>query len=402
VSASGWGVDRPCIVLGGGITGLGVVRSLGRAGPELHVVAAHGDLAGRSRFVTGHIDDVPETDDPDVLARALVAHGFDEAVLFPCSDTWAQAVARMSEEQRARYPSSISAPDVLELLVDKALFYSTADRFDLPHPRTRVITSSDEIDGSELDGHFLKPSNSQRFNARYRDKAFRFDTLAGAQEGLELMASAGVQALLQEYIPGPPNLHYFVDGYLDRDAVLRAVFVRRRTRMFPVSFGNSTHMTTVPPSAAERAVDSIVRLLTGIGFHGTFSAEFKRDPRDGEFKLLEVNGRPWWYVGFAVDCGVDVPMLSYREALGLELETVSGYRTGIRCVLLHLDMRAFLYEHRVRGLTLSAWLRSVVGARSTVFAWEDPRPAGSLVAGMVRTRLPRPLKAQARRLRRGG
>jgi hypothetical protein len=71
-------------------------------------------------------------------------------------------------------------------------------------------------------------------------------------------------------------------------------------------------------------------------------------------------------------------------------------------VLLHLDMRAFLHEHRVRGLTLSAWLRSVVGARSTVFAWEDPRPAGSLLARMVRTRLPGRLKARVRRLQRGG
>lgn len=389
-------------MLGGGITGLGMVRSLGRAGAELHVVAAHGDLAGHSRFVTGRIDDVPETDDPEVLVRALVAHGFDEAVLFPCSDTWAQAVARMSEEQRARYPSSISAPDVLDLLVDKALFYAAADRFELAHPSTRIITSSEEIEPSELDGHFLKPSNSQRFNAQYKDKAFQFDSLADAQEGLDLMASAGVQALLQEYIPGPPDLHYFVDGYVDRDAVLRAVFVRRRTRMFPVSFGNSTHMTTVPPSAAESAVDGIVRFLTGIGFHGAFSAEFKRDPRDGLFRVLEVNGRPWWYVGFAVDCGVDVPMLSYRDALGLELQTISGYRTGIRCVLLHLDMRAFLHDHRVRGLTLSAWLRSVVGARSTVFAWEDPRPAGSLLAGMVRTRLPGRLKVRVRRLQRGG
>jgi D-aspartate ligase len=389
-------------VLGGGITALGVVRSLGRAGRDVVLVAPHGDLTARSRWVGRHVEDVPETDDPDVVERALVAHGFTEAVLFPCSDTWAQAVARMSEDQRARYPTSISAPDVLDLLVDKAQFYSAADRFDVPHPRTRAVTSADEIAPSELDGHFLKPSNSQRFNALHSEKAYRFGALAEAQEGLRLMDAAGVQALLQEYIPGPPDLHYFVDGYLDRDGVLRAVFVRRRTRMFPVSFGNSTHMVTVPPSAAEQAVANVVKLLTGIGFRGTFSAEFKLDPRDGEFKLLEVNGRPWWYVGFALDCGVDVPLLSYRDALGLDLQTISGYRTGVRCVFLHLDMRAFIYEHRERGLTFSAWLRSVVGARSTVFSWEDPRPAASLLAWMIRTSLRRSFPSRARRaLRRG-
>jgi predicted ATP-grasp superfamily ATP-dependent carboligase len=391
-------------VLGGGITALGVVRSLGRAGRDLVVVAPHADLAAGSRWVTRHVEDVPETDDPDVLAHALVGHGFTVAVLFPCSDTWAQAVSRMSEEQRARYPTSISAPDVLDLLVDKALFYSTADRFDVPHPRTRAVTSADEIAASELDGHFLKPSNSQRFSALHSDKAYRFGTLDEAREGLRLMDVAGVQALLQEYIPGPPDLHYFVDGYLDRDGVLRAVFVRRRTRMFPVSFGNSSHMVTVPPSAAERAVANIVKLLTGIGFRGMFSAEFKRDPRDGEFKLLEVNGRPWWYVGFAVDCGVDVPLLACRDALGLDVKTISGYRTGVRCVLLHLDMRAFIHEHRERGLTFSAWLRSVVGARSTVFSWEDPRPAVWLLAGMIKTTsLRKPFPGRARTvLRLGG
>jgi predicted ATP-grasp superfamily ATP-dependent carboligase len=274
-----------------------------------------------------------------------------------------------------------------------------AERLAVPYPRTRKISSSDGIRSSELDGHFLKPSNSQRFN----EKAYRFETRAEAQKGLELMAGAGVQALLQEYIPGPPDLHYFVDGYLDRDAMLRAVFVRRRTRMFPVCFGNSTHMLTVPVASAEPAVGHVIRLLTGIGFRGAFSAEFKRDPRDGEFKILEVNGRPWWYIGFAADCGVDIPMLSYRDAVGLDIQTISSYRTGVRCVLLHLDVRAFLYEHRERGLTFSAWLRSVIGARSTVFSWEDPRPATSLLAGMVRSRVRRSPPGRARRaLRRGG
>ena len=128
----------------------------------------------------------------------------------------------------------------------------------------------------------------------------------------------------------------------------------------------------------------VVAFLHEIGFHGTFSAEFKRDPRDGVFKLLEVNGRPWWYIGFAADCGVDVTCLSYREALGLDLQTVEGYRAGVRCVLLHLDVRAYLYERRERGLTFSSWIKSVVGARSTVFAWSDPRPGLYLFASMVK------------------
>ena len=390
-------VDGPCVVLGGGITALGVVRSLGRAGHRVLVVARRGDLAGHSRWVAEHIDDVSEADDPNALVQSLVGHGIGEAVLFPCSDTWAQAVARMNDGYRTRYPTSISPPEVLELLVDKELFSSTLDTFEVPHPLTRPITTAEDIRESELEDHFLKPSNSQRFSALHGDKAYRFESHDQAREGLRLMTSAGVHALLQEYIPGPPDRHYFIDGYLDRDAIARAVFVRRRTRMYPVSFGNSSHMATVPPKSAEPAIDDLLRLLTGIGFQGVFSAEFKHDPRDGAFKLLEVNARPWWYIGFAADCGVDVSTLSYRDALGLKLQTVTEYRTGVQCVLLPLDVRAFLYERRERGLSFASWLRSVVGARSAVFAWDDPRPSVALVAGLAKRSLAvRPMRFRRR------
>lgn len=388
----------PCVVLGGGITALGVVRSLGRAGLTLTVVAPPGDLAARSRWVERRIADIPETDDPETLVSALTAHGVGRAVLFPCSDTWAQAVARMSREARERYPASISEPDVLDTLVDKALFRAAATRFDVPLPKTRIVTSTSEIEPSEYNGFFLKPSNSQRFSAQFSEKAFTFHTEAEAREGLRMMSVAGVDALLQEYIPGPPTEHYFVDGYLDREAMPRAVFVRRRTRMFPVAYGNSTHMVTVAPVAAGQAVKDIIRLLRGLGFHGTFSAEFKRDPRDGKFRLLEVNGRPWWYIGFAADCGVDIASLSYREAVGLDLQTVERYRTGVRCVLLHLDLRAYLYERREHGLTFGTWLRSVVGARSTVFSWSDPRPALHFVVGGTKNHVRAALPAHMRKL----
>ena len=381
------------------MTALGVVRSLGRSGLAPVVVARHGDLVGRSRWAVEHLDDISESDDPSALVAALEAHGVEEAVLFPCSDTWAQAVARMPDELRSRYPASISQSNVLDLLVDKELFATTLDRHDVPHPRTRAARSVDEIRDDELDGYFLKPSNSQRFNSVYGDKAYRFSSRDEAAKGLRLMEEAGVHALVQQYIPGSPDLHYFVDGYVDRDGIVRAIFVRRRTRMYPVSFGNSSHMTTVAPDAAQSAVRDLTRLFSEIGFHGVFSAEFKRDPRDGAFKLLEVNARPWWYIGFAADCGVDVSMLSYRDALGLELTTIGSYPIGARCVLFPLDFKAFLYERQARGLTFRAWLRSVMGARSAVFAWSDPRPGLALFTGMMGSRTRRLL---GRSRRRGG
>jgi D-aspartate ligase len=376
----------PVVVLGSGITALGVVRSLGQAGLKPHLVAPAGDLSSLSRWARGRRLELPESDDPVALVTELERAGFQEAVLLACSDLWAQAVSRMSADDQARYRCSMSSSDVLDILVDKVRFAEALERFDVPHPATRLVKSSADVEVEGLDGYFLKPSHSQLFNRVYPSKAYSFENAAEAREGLRVMAEAGVDAILQEYIPGPPAAHYFVDGLVDAGGVLRAVFVRRRTRMFPIDYGNSTHMVTVPAEEADDGIADLTRLLSRIGFRGPFSAEFKRDSRDGTLKLLEVNGRPWWYIGFAAACGVDVAMLAYRDALGLELETVPGYPTGVRCVLLHLDTKAFLYERRHSGLGVFTWLRSVIGAKPTVFSWSDPLPALSLPVGIGRRR----------------
>ena len=82
------------------------------------------------------------------------------------------------------------------------------------------------------------------------------------------------------------------------------------------------------------------RFLAALEYRGTFSAEFKRDERDGVWKLLEVNCRQWWYVGFAASCGVNVTRMTYRDALGLPVGPVDRYRIGVRCVHPYYDWQA--------------------------------------------------------------
>ena len=79
-------------------------------------------------------------------------------------------------------------------------------------------------------------------------------------------------------------------------------------------------------------------MLHAVGYRGIFSGEFKRDPRDGRFKLLEINTRPWWFIDFAVRCGVDVCRMAYDDAQGLPVTAVSEYKVGVyvRLPLLRL------------------------------------------------------------------
>ena len=49
---------------------------------------------------------------------------------------------------------------------------------------------------------------------------------------------------------------------------------------------------------------------------GVASMECKYDDRDGEYKVIEINPRPWAILKVSVDCGVNVPLLYYRLASG--------------------------------------------------------------------------------------
>ena len=313
-------------------------------------------------------------EDPDQLIALRERLGFDRAVLIPCTDVWSQAVASLPEAARDHFATSTPTQDTIELLIDKLLFAETLERFDVPRPRTLRVETERDLDGP-LDGFFLKPRHSQLFAQRYRRKALTFDGKQEARDAFKLIADVGLTAVLQEFIPGPPTAHYFIDGFMGRDGRIAALFARRRIRMFPVEFGNSTLTISVELKEVQPAADSLARLLSGIGYRGVFSAELKYDERDGFFKLLEVNSRPWWYIEFASLCGVDVSMLAYRDALGLELPTLDHYAIGERCVFLRQDIRAFWVLRRTDGLSLLAWLRSWVGARPMIFAWSDPLPA---------------------------
>jgi D-aspartate ligase len=376
------------LALGSGITLLGVLRTLSEANADVITLPEIDRVSRRSRlFHKG-----PRTRTavkPDSLAEYLGTLPVP-TVLMPCSDQWARTVAALPAEVRDRYPASIASPHVLDLLVDKARFGGALDRLGLPHPATRLMKSVQDLDGvtdAVLESSFLKPVHSQQFFARFKVKAFRIASRSDAYARLGECIGAGFDMMLQEYIPGPPTNHYFIDGFVDRSGIVRALFARQRLRMSPPDFGNSTLMVSVPAVNTGKATATLRTLFADIGYRGIFSAEFKRDPRDDVFNLIEVNARPWWYVEFAARCGVNVCDLAIRDALGEPVETISDYAVGRRCVFPYYDLAAVRAELSAGRLGLLGWARSWLGAYQPVFRWSDPLPAVGEVAALIGERL---------------
>jgi D-aspartate ligase len=385
------------LALGSGIPVLGVLRAL--SGPNTDVVTLPDvdRVTRRSRWFRAGPSALSGMK-PDALPQALESLPVP-TVLMACSDLWVRTVAALPAESRTRYPASVAPVGALDLLVDKARFGGTLDRLGLPHPATRLIKSVRDLDlisDTTLLSSFLKPVHSQQFFARFGVKAFRIADRSSVQDRLRECLDAGFQIMLQEYIPGPPTNHYFIDGFVDRDGVVRALFARRRLRMSPPDFGNSTLMISVRLNETRDASATLKTLFTDIGYRGIFSAEFKRDPRDEVFKLIEVNARPWWFVEFAARCGVNVCKMAIRDALGEPVETISEYAVGRRCVFPYYDLQAVRAELSAGRLGLLGWALSWLGPYQPVFRWSDPLPAIGEVATLIGQRVRRVARARWR------
>ena len=386
-------INVPVIVLGRYATALGVIRALGRQRIPLFWVTEAPDYVGASRWSRRFPTSVRPPEGPADLARFLEHVPLDRAVLIPCSDHWNRAAASLDPGMSERFPTSMPDASTLAMLTDKSTLAATLRDHDIPHPRSILLRDEADLAAAppeEIQNWFIKPCDSQAFATHFRCKAFRVESLDDARKRYRTVREAGLAAIFQEYIPGSASQHFFVDGFVDAHGDPKALFARQRIRMYPPELGDSTYVTSVSPTVVADAIASVQSLLKAVPYRGIFSIEFKHDQRDGRFKLIEVNTRPWAFVQFAVECGVDVVTMAYRDALGEPVSTVEDYRLGHSTAHSPLDWVVGWTQIRRSELSLLALIQSELRATSLLFRWDDPLPylihVGTLLRGLLRKR----------------
>ena len=312
------------------------------------------------------------------MEKALADSKLSSAFLCPCNDDWNRVVAAFAERPSSGFVSVAPSRVALEILQNKGNLARLLQTLGVPMPNTLPVDSSADV--AELPPcsgtfYFLKPRESQSFLARFGKKGIRVSTADEARKWLDVITAANMSVVLQEYIPGPATEHFFIDGYVDRAGVIKALFARRRKRIYPPDFGNSTSMVSVSLSEVDGALDSVRRVLAAAEYGGIFSVEFKRDPRDGAFKLLEINSRPWWFVDFAVRCGVDVCRMAYDDAQGREVPAREAYAVGATCIFPYYDFFSVRPQVAARLTSWRSWVVEVARALQPVGCLDDPMPA---------------------------
>ncbi|HET9539186.1 MAG TPA: hypothetical protein VFQ46_01155 [Candidatus Limnocylindria bacterium] len=393
----------PAVVLSGHIMALGVARSLGAAGiPAILVRYRDDDLAQASRFVARSIRvPHPEENEPGFI-RALERLGpnLEGSPLFPASDETLVAVARHKERLSRWY--RVAAPDeaLATRIIHKEHTYSLAEKVGVPAPRTVLIGSEQDLERHRDRFPFpciAKPSQGHLYQDLFGRKMVRVEDMDELVAAYREAAAAGLQMMLQELIPGDDRQGANYNSY--RVPGSPAVeFTAAKVRLTPRSFG--------PPSVVvSRVIPEIIeparRLLDALGYEGYSCTEFKLDPRDGIYKLMEVNGRFNLSSLLMLRCGINLPAIAYRHVLLGEAPVGIEQPEGIHWIDGTKDLAYGLPELVRRPTGVPAFVRPYRQPHVfAVFAWDDARPLAVRYRALARRGFLRVAQKVTKRLQR--
>lgn len=364
------------LVLGSDYRALAAVRSLGRRGIPVHVIAGGDDrLASYSRY-TRETFEWPD-DERDRLAMLERLAGTDDEtwMLLPSSDELAAFVSSHHDRLAPLFALTTPPWETFSIVYDKRRTYELAQSVGVDAPATFYPRDRAEVEALELTYPvILKPSVKPELNRLTLAKAWRVDDqetlLRLYDEASALLASELV--MVQELIPGGGDTQLSYAALAKSGRVIRSL-VARRTRQYPADFGRaSTFVETIEDPGL---VEPSIRLIEAANFSGLIELEYKVDPVSGRTLLLDINPRVWGWQSLCARAGVDFPWLLWLQVRGDDIPPAES-TPGVRWVRLSTDLPTAIAEIARRRLSMRSYLKSVLSPHdSAIFARDDLKPA---------------------------
>lgn len=371
------------VVIGGDYQGLGIVRSLGRRGVPVCLIDDERSIARYSRYATVSRRVPSLLNAKDTIAALLEfgrARGLRGWVLYPTRDEQVAALSQNRDELSEMFGVPTPCWETVKWLWDKRNTYSLAEKLGIPTPRTWYPRGVEDL--AQIGGHFpvaLKPAIKEHFIYATKAKAWRADNSQQLREIFERASKhlPAEEIMIQDLIPGDGDCQYAFCSFFKKGKSVAHVTVCRR-RQHPLEFGrSSTYVETVELPLLQEYSE---RFLGAINYYGLVEVEFKRDPRDGQYRLLDVNGRTWGYHTIGRRAGIDFPYLLFADQMNETVECCTG-KAGVRWIRLLTDLPTGLVGILNGQIEGRAYLRSLRDYdEEAVFSFEDPLPGIAEIA----------------------
>ena len=379
---------RRAVVFGLLHAGLAVSRSLGRGGVPVTGIAWNPrDFGLRSRYLDRRVVVSPGDGEAVVGALRTEAEG-GRPVFFPERDEHVEFALRHWDEVRTLADLPLPAEaDAVKRLRRKDVLPLVAEEAGVLSPTTVLAETDDAVREAGLRPPLVvKPVEGQEYALAFRHKAIVSEDVDQALAAVQEARERGFHMIVQELVPDSHERVYSLLTYIGREGEPLVTLVGRKVRQGPLRFGTSAVFEV---AYEPRVLDLGLRLLRTAGYTGIAHVEFAQDPRDGEFRLLEVNTRLPVWAALAANRYLDLPRIAYDDLTGREVAPLPTFRDQLTWIYLAKDVWVSLQMAKRRELRAGEFASRYLRGRKAraVFARDDPWPAVASL-GYLRSRTP--------------
>lgn len=364
------------IIIEGHVQGLSNTRALGEVGIPVIVIDMSNCLARYSRYCRKFFY-CPEFDSPDLidfLIKLSINENLKGWILMPSNDHIIENISKNKSEIDKYYKTIVPPISQLEKILNKKELLLIASKINLPVPKTFDIKNYRE---SIKDMNFpvlIKGLKGLSFFKKIHAKAI----LANSnEEVLDFIASAekreiAESIIIQELIPYDPNHKVVSFTSFCINGEIKSFWIGLKIREHPIKYGTATLAMSIYNDPCYK---QSFTLLKELDYTGVCEIEYLFDPRDNQYKLIEINPRTWLWVGLAKSCGVNYALYIYNYLNNLPIEFPKDYDKDIKWINYVTDS-VFSLKSLFKGyLSLKEYFITMKGKKiNAVFSWKDIMP----------------------------
>ncbi len=327
------------IIIEGHVQGLANTRSLGSKGIPVYVIDTGNCVARYSKYCKKFFK-CPEYNS-DGLAKFLIdlakSENIKDWVLIPSNDHAVYTIAKHKEKLEQYYKVITEDFETVKKIYDKSKLIKIADSLGVPIPKTCTFNN---IKPSEISFQFpilTRGKEGKSFYHATGKKAFKASNNEELYEQLDFIEKKiGLQrSISQELIPYDGSNKTISFTAFCEKGYIKTYWMGIKLREHPIDFGTATFTESV---FVEDCLSQSRLLLHELEYTGVCEVEYLCDPRDGKYKLIEINPRTWLWVGQAIANCIDYPMMIYNYVNGIKNEYPNSYEIGLKWYNPYTDL----------------------------------------------------------------
>lgn len=371
-----------------GQAGLSIVRSLGQRGIAVTAGSSRQFSLGHVSKYSSHSFQYPDpTESAPKFVTALVEYltQVEHSIVMPVRDSTSTICSkRKTTIEETGTTVAVEGWEQFKQAYDKGQLFSLVESLSVPTPTTydpQSLAAVEEIAQDVPYPAVVKPRSKTVWDDSGECHYTRIDDAHYVETPGELVKS--YRRILSQYPVLEDQDHYplvqeYIDGtttttvVLADDGEILTHFQEERIRTYPSSGGNSTLLRGIN---CPHMLESAKEVIGALNWSGPAMVEFMRTP-EGVPYLIEVNGRYWGSVPFAIESGLNFPWLHYQLLQGLTVDPPQSVHTDTpHHRLLYLDLK-WLHEQLQLGNATAVlqFLWACTVANQTFVSTDDPVP----------------------------